>query len=129
MGALLLSSKAIAELARNYSGFKRNTIEGEYRALLIVCNASGQNIKLDLDFATFTQIVSQPCTFCGGTTPGYPCNTVSCKIKSRGFVKSNVYPSCWNCKRLVGLTPRRNFEQIVKIVDHCNKTFPLVFEE
>ena len=79
----------------------RRSLKGEYQALLDF--AKKRDIYIKLSLLEFRDIAFQPCTFCGGRTPKYPCNTINYIQWDGGYVKGNVYSVCWPCKRMLGM--------------------------
>lgn len=104
---------------------KRNTYGGEYRSLLTLVDAKG--FQKNIDFAEFSKIVSNPCRFCGETTPGYECNSIN--PGKDGVYDDTAYAICWPCKNLLGFKPKLRVHQAIKVALYMSRLEPAVQEE
>ncbi len=72
------------------------TVKGRY----CLCRNTAKRRKLEfvISIEEYTELVSQPCYYCGGSLPeaGYGLDRIDNKV---GYIKGNIRPCCKQCNR------------------------------
>jgi len=85
-----------------------------------VRSASKRGLTFELSLEAFSEIICQPCHYCGNKSPIENRLIGADRIDNlKGYESDNVVPCCWDCNQMKGSKTSDEFLSILrKIIDH-----------
>lgn len=102
-------------LSRTRSHTRRQSSADRYR--LYKQNAKVRGCEFTLSYEHFVDLVSQPCTYCDGFSPGKLYVGIDRLVNNDGYTLGNSLPCCWTCNRMKrDMTVGEFLDQVRRVV-------------